>query len=157
MITIDLQPVFDAEGEWERAIIRYDERVRRGVKTAVEEGAKLAAQTHRYEDQTGLLTSMIKGFVEISVPGSAVAILGAFTDYASFVEGGTRPHEIHGNPYLTFKTKGGQWVTTTMVHHPGTKPYAFMGDAFLKTERVLLREKELADAELQAFLGGLSF
>jgi hypothetical protein len=152
VLILDLEPVFQAELQFEQAVNRYDASVRRGVQTATEEGAKLAAQTHRYEDQTGLLTSRIKGFIEISVPGSAVGILGAFTDYASFVEGGTRPHEIHGNPYLTFKAKDGTWVTTTMVHHPGTRAYGFMGDAFLKAERILLREVEVAGADLQAFL-----
>lgn len=152
MLILDIEPVFQAEAEWERAIVRYDERVRRGVGAAVDEGARYAVQNHRYQDQTGLLTSRIKGFVEIGMPGSAVGILGAFTDYASFVEGGTRPHEIHGNPYLTFKAKDGRWVTTTMVHHPGTKAYGMIGDATLKSEIVLLREVELAGAELQAFL-----
>src|ERR1700759_499894 len=104
MLSLDLEPVFQAELEFERAMIRFDERVRKGVGIAVNEAVKLAAQTHRYEDETGLLTSRIKGFVEISTPGAATWILGAFTDYASFVEGGTRPHEIHGNPFLTFKT-----------------------------------------------------
>lgn len=152
MIYVDLEPVFQAELEFEKAVVLFDERVRSGLRTAIDEGAKLAAQTHRYEDQTGLLTSRIKGFVEISVPGAAVGVLGAFTDYASFVEGGTRPHEIHGNPFLTFKAKDGSWVTTTMVHHPGTKPYGFMGDAYLKAERVLIREIEIAADELQRFL-----
>lgn len=152
MLILDLEPVFQAEAEFERAMIRFDERVRKGVGIAVEEAVKLAAQTHRYEDQTGLLTSRIKGFVEISTPGAATWILGAFTDYASFVESGTKPHDIRGNPYLTFKTKDGQWVTTEVVHHPGTKPYAYMGDAYLKCERVLLREVESAVAMLQTEL-----
>lgn len=152
MLIIDLEPVFAAELAFEQAVNAFDVRVRQGLATALHEGASEAQQHHRYEDQTGLLTSRIKGFVEISVPGAAQGILGAFTDYASFVEGGTRPHEIHGNPFLTFKAKDGTWVTTTMVHHPGTKPYGFMGDAFLKTERVLIRELEVAVSELQRLL-----
>lgn len=149
MLALDIEPLFDAEIEWERAVNAFDSRIRRGLATALDEGAKEAQQHHRYEDQTGLLTSRIKGYVEISTPGAAEGILGAFTDYASFVESGTRPHEIHGNPFLTFKAKDGTWVTTRMVNHPGTKPYAFMGDATLKVERVLIREYELAAAELQ--------
>lgn len=152
MLIIDLEPVFQAELLFEQAVNRFDSRFRQGLATSLEEGERQAKTRHRYEDQTGLLTSRIKGYVEISVPGAAQGILGAFTDYASFVEGGTRPHEIHGNPFLTFKAKDGTWVTTRMVHHPGTKPYAFMGDALLKTERVLIREVEVAASELQRLL-----
>lgn len=154
MLIIDLEPVFEAEAEYERAVNAFDVRVRQGLATALEEGERQAKTQHRYEDQTGLLTSRIRGYVEISIPGAAQGVLGAFTDYASFVEGGTKPHEIHGNPFLTFKAKDGTWVTTRMVHHPGTKAYAFMGDAALKAERVLIRELELGVAELQRLLDG---
>ena len=36
-----------------------------------------------------------------------------------------------------------------MVKHPGTKPDGFMGRAYHKAERVLLREVEVGLAELQ--------
>lgn len=154
MITIELEDVFQAEATYERAVTRFDERVRRGLQTALDEGVREGINTRHYKDQTGLLTSRIKGFVEISTPGAAQGVLGAFTDYASFVDAGTRPHEIHGNPFLTFKAKDGTWVTTRMVRHPGTKADGFFGRAVQKTERVLLREVEVAASELQRFLDG---
>src|SRR4051812_42822185 len=152
MLILDLEPVYQAELAYEKAVNRFDERVRSGVRTAIDESVREAVNTRHYQDQTGLLTSRIKGYVEISIPGAAAGYFGAFTDYASFVDGGTKPHEIHGNPFLTFKAKDGTWVTTRMVNHPGTKPDGFMGRAFLKAERVQLREVEVAAAELQRFL-----
>ncbi len=154
MLMLDLEPIFQAEAEYERAMVRFDERVRRGLQTALDESVREGVNTRHYKDETGLLTSRIKGFVEISTPGAAEGILGAFTDYASFVNSGTLPHEIHGNPFLTFKARDGSWVTTRMVHHPGTKPDGFMFRAFLKTEKILLREVEVATAELQRLLDG---
>jgi hypothetical protein len=154
VLYIDLQEVFDFEEEWLRAQSRLSDATRRGVQKSIDEGVREAIQTHRYQDQTGLLTSRITGLVEVSTPGGAVGYFGAFTDYASFVEGGTRPHEIHGNPFLVFKGRDGQWVRTRMVNHPGTKPDAFMGRAFLKAERVLLREVELGVAEVTRLLSG---
>src|SRR5687767_7573592 len=144
MLIVDLEPVFQAEMLYERAVNRYDERVRRGVKVAIDEAVLEAINTHNYQDQTGLLTSRIKGYVEVSTPGAAVGFFGAFTDYASFVNDGTRPHEIRGNPFLTFKSRSGEWVTTRLVHHPGTKGDGFMSRGYFKAERVLLREVESA-------------
>jgi hypothetical protein len=154
MIYVDLQEVFDFEELAEREMGRLSDGVRRGVQRGIDEGVREAINTRRYQDQTGLLTSMIKGFVEVSTPGGAVGWFGAFTDYASYVEGGTRPHEIHGNPFLTFKGRDGRWVTTRMVNHPGTQPDGFMGRAWLKVERVVLREVEISVEQLRRALTG---
>jgi hypothetical protein len=45
-------------------------------------------------------------------------------DYAVFVEMGTRPHTITGNPWLVFYTANGR-VMTHSVSHPGTAPNRF--------------------------------
>lgn len=149
-VELDLDEVFQAEDRFEREARRFDERVRAGLEKALRAGVLVGVNSRHYEDQTGLLTSMIKGFVVISTPGRAEGLLGAFTDYASYVNQGTLPHEIHGNPYLTFKAKDGTWVTVTRVFHPGTKPDGFMYRAYLEAERVLLREVEAA---VDAFSG----
>lgn len=154
MLTIDLEPLFAAELEYERAAARLGDLPRRAVDAATREGHLEAINTRRYKDQTGRLTGSIKGFVEISTWGAATGWVVARQPYASFVDAGTRPHEIHGNPFLTFKARDGSWVTTRMVHHPGTKPDGFMGRAFHKIERVLLREVEVGIAEMQRFLDG---
>jgi hypothetical protein len=67
----------------------------------------------------------------------------ASKNYASHVESGTKPHVIHGNPVLRFQV-GGQTVVTRKVDHPGTPSLPFMGPAYLKAERALLREVEIA-------------
>jgi hypothetical protein len=154
VLDVDISDVFLFEEEYDRGLVHLSDAIRRAVRLAVEEGASEALNTRHYKDQTGLLTSRIKGFVEVSTPGGAVGMLGAYTDYASFVDGGTRPHEIRGNPLLTFKTRDGRWVTTHLVQHPGTKADGFMGRAYLKAERVILREVEVGVARLEQFLEG---
>jgi hypothetical protein len=156
-ILIDLQSVFDFEEEWQRGVQLVSDGVRRGVQKAVDEGVREAINTRTYKDQTALLTSRIKGWVEISTPGGATGVLGAFTHYASYVNDGTEPHEIHGNPTLTFKGSNGQWVTVNTVErgpikHPGYRGDGFMSRALHKAERVILREVELSVAQLQQLI-----
>jgi len=154
MLILDLEPVFQAEREFEEGVDRFGRRTHAAVQAAVTEAANEARNTRRYQDQTGLLTSRIRGFVEVSAPGGATGIIGAFTDYASFVDSGTKAHEIRARrvPRLIFKTRDGQWVSTEVVQHPGTAPDGFVGRAFQKAERVLVREVEIATVELQRFL-----
>jgi hypothetical protein len=149
----DLQSLFDFEDEWERGLIKLSDAAREAVRAATIEAPKEAINTRHYKDQTGLLTSMTKGWVEVSVPGGAIGEIGAYTFYASYVDGGTRAHEIHGNPLLTFKI-GGRWVSVRGVHHPGTKPDGFGGRMYLKAEAVMIREVEIGIAALQNFLEG---
>jgi hypothetical protein len=150
---VDLQPLFDLEEEYDRALIKLSDAARAAVRAATVEAPRQAINSKRFKDQTGLLTSMMKGWVEISVPGGAIGEIGAYTYYASFVDGGTKPHEIHGNPFLTFKTAGGQWVTTRMVHHPGTKPYGMGGQMYFAAERIMLREIEMGVEDMKRLLG----
>lgn len=140
------------EEEWDRALLTLSDAARRAVAAAAVEAPIEGINTRRYKDQTGLLTSRIKGFVEISVPGGAIGQVGAYTDYASYVDGGTAPHEIRGNPYLTFKGHDGSWVTVQSVQHPGTKPDGFGGRIYQKAEAVMIREVEIGIDNLQRFL-----
>ena len=149
----DLQPLFDLEEEWDRGLIKLSDAARRAVARAVVEEPIEAINTRHYKDRTALLTSMTKGWVEISVPGGAIGEIGAYTYYASYVNDGTRPHEIWGNPLLTFKI-GGRWVSTPMVNHHGTQPDGFMSRAYFKAEAVMIREIEIGVADLEHFLEG---
>jgi hypothetical protein len=151
---VDLQEIFDFEDEWDRGLQILSDAARQAVRSATTEAPKQAINTKRFKDQTGLLTSMIKGWVEISVPGGAIGEIGAYTYYASFVDEGTRPHEIRGNPTLTFKTADGRWVSTHVVHHPGTKPTGFGGVLYHSAEGIMIREVELGIDQLQRFLEG---
>ena len=63
--------------------------------------------------------------------------------YASFVEYGTRAHDIPKPPpmpagrYLRFRVKGGAIVFAKQVRHPGTRPYKFGWKAAHSAHRVL--------------------
>ena len=49
----------------------------------------------------------------------------ASAPHSLFLERGTRPHVIEGNPVLRFKV-GGQTVYARRVNHPGTRPYRIL-------------------------------
>jgi len=59
-------------------------------------------------------------------------IVGPDVPYASYVEFGTKPHEIrpkNPNGVLVFSVNG-QKVFAKVVHHPGTKANPFVQDSF---------------------------
>jgi hypothetical protein len=172
---VDLQPLFDLEEEYDRALIKLSDAAREAVRAATVEAPRQAINSKRFQDQTGLLTSMMKGWVEISVPGGAIGEIGAYTYYASYVDGGTKPHEIHATAgggfngplregqsrsgrgthsggLLTFKI-GGRWVSTPMVHHPGTKAYGMGGVMYHAAERIMIREIEMGVEDMKRLLG----
>jgi hypothetical protein len=148
LVTLE-DDIEEFEQRWDRALLALSSSMHRAVEAAVDEGPREALATRHWRDETGLLSSMTKGYVLARVPGGALGEFGAYTSYASFVDAGTAPHEIHGNPLLTFKGSSGQWVTVAMVHHPGTKPDGFMGRGYLKAEAVMIREIEVGVAEMQ--------
>jgi len=152
-LDIDIEPILRAETDWFRKVDRFSDRTRLGVERAVQAGATEAIQTHRYQDQTGLLTSRIRGYIEFSGPDGATGVIAALTDYASYVDQDTKPHPIHGNPFLVFKARDGNWVRTRVVQHPGTTGDQFMARGLLRAESVLLHEVHSGIAELQRVLG----
>lgn len=78
----------------------------------------------------------------------AVSTLTFTTEYASFVDQGTRPHVIEGNPLLSFSW-GGQQVIVHSVQHPGTAATNFFSD---KAE-----DESLWAQQVQAALSGFVF
>lgn len=58
----------------------------------------------------------------------------ATAPHASFVEYGTRRHQIRGLPLLSWKDNelGGQRLFARLVQHPGTVARPFLGPAFLR-------------------------
>ncbi len=76
-------------------------------------GLAFAKARRRYKDRTGGLTGKAYAQLLRQNSGGAEAVIAWPVPYASFVDEGTAPH---GN-------------------HPGTKPYAFAGDAYLAAER----------------------
>jgi hypothetical protein len=148
LVTLE-DDIEEFEQRWDRALLALSSSMHRAVEAAVDEGPREALATRHWHDETGLLSSMTKGYVLARVPGGALGEFGAYTSYASFVNDGTRAHEIHGNPFLTFKNAGGQWVTVAMVHHPGTQADHFMDRGAIRAEAVMIREIEIGVAEMQ--------
>lgn len=74
---------------------------------------------------TGRLRSSITWRIVYS-GGKLDALVGTNVEYAVFVHEGTRPHEIHGNPWLYWK---GADHPVKMVNHPGTKARKFLVNA----------------------------
>lgn len=91
------------------------------LKAAVDASEKSAAGTTAWRDRTGATRASIKGAV--SGDRGFVRASGA----ARYLEEGTAPHDIHGSP-LRFQIAG-QWISTNLVHHPGTKATQFMEQA----------------------------
>lgn len=149
-----------------RATIRVG--MRKAVSLGVTEGAEEARSQHRFKNKTGELEKSIVGRVTASrtsvgasggtnVPrsesvrtaldpndGAHFGEIKAGAKYASFVENGTRSHIIVPvrKFWLRWVEVGGGVRFAKRVRHPGTKPYGFMAQAYLKCERVMIREVE---------------
>ena len=94
---------------------------------AVKAAREKAATTQLFRDVTGRLRQSITS--EIDGPYKGKIAAGA--KYARFVNDGTPPHEIQakGGGTLRFVTADGRTVFRKSVHHPGTQPRPFMGEA----------------------------
>lgn len=160
-----------------RAAIRVG--VRKAVSQGVTEGAEEARTRHVFKNRTGDLERSIVGRltatrtsvgasdgsnsrvgqwksinIEGGVDGAQFGEIKASMPYASFVENGTRPHLIEpkNGRWLAWEQPQGDWHFARRVNHPGTQPHPFMSLAYLKCERVMIREIELGVANAQKIL-----
>lgn len=146
--------------EFERTVAEANRAIsngiRKGVSDACAEGAEEARTTHKFTPRSGAsgLEASIKGRVEVSTPGGARGVIEATKRTASFVEGGTQPHEIEARGNALRFEAGGQAVYRKRVQHPGTAPDGFMGRAYQKAERVVEREVEVGIANAEKILAG---
>lgn len=120
----------------------------RAVLKAAREGLAEAKARRRYKDRTGRLTGKAYARMLTFSGQSPEAVIAWPVPYASFVDGGTQPHDITMSRKGGKGAKGGAGATVTF-RHPGTKPDGFAGAAYLKAERVAIREVEVAIAEVQ--------
>lgn len=121
---------------------------------AAVEGQNRAIANRRYQDRTGKLS----GTAFVSAPsqsedGAEVKMVWP-ASYASFVDGGTRPHEIRPRraASLRFDGSGGNPIFARAVKHPGTRPTSFAGEAAQIAERVLIRDVESGLRDLEPIL-----
>ena len=110
--------------DWGRACAVIVVGLKSAVDKAIEEGAQEARDTHRYTDRTGDLTESIGDRLISLTAYGAEGVIEATMDYASYVENGTSR----------------------------ARAFPFMGQAYLKAERVLEREVDIAVAGAQAAL-----
>lgn len=151
--------------------------VRDAARNAAEEGAEHAKAVGSFKDQTGNLRRSIKADPVSSNVVGAKWMISADMPYAAYVEYGTKAHEIwpkaqHGlkgpvrnnqrrratgkgpHEHIVGRGTALRWVNggvthfAAHVHHPGSKPFAYMGPAYLKAEAVLYRDLELIGDKL---------
>jgi len=153
MIEVDADG-FEAEltEQFARAVAEVRVGMVRGVGYGARDGAAAAREGHTFTNRSGDLERSITSFVVGWANDNLyVARIIAGAKYASFVEEGTPPHFIAGNPTLAFQWKGEQ-MFLRYVNHPGSKPYPFMHLAYVKAERVVIKEIELGIERAQAIL-----
>ncbi len=91
--------------------------------------------------KTGALAESFRA----SVGSTGVVVTGEIWNtqqYASYVDEGTAPHEIQGNPLLAFDF-GGTTVIVHSVQHPGTDPDPFWTDHVTDDQWAFLLQQSL--------------
>lgn len=146
----DLSDVRRACAEGNAHLLRI---ARQAPVDAAVEGQSRAIANRRYQDRTGKLS----GTAFVSPPsesegGSEVKMIWP-VPYASFVDGGTKPHEIRPKrrAFLRFGDASAP-IFARVVKHPGTRPYSFAGEAAQIAERVLVRDVETGLRDLEPIL-----
>lgn len=162
----------DVELDLDEAFDQADDELRRlpaiAVRRAADEGLAESKARRRYKDRSGGLTGRAYARMLTATGMTADSEIGWPVPYASYVDEGTASHPIRprlgssfigppapgqrrsrglGGTLLTFQV-GGRFVSKRQVQHPGTRAYAFAGDAALKAERVLVREAEVTCARI---------
>ena len=150
-IRLDLS---ELEGEHKRVSQGIADACLAGVLGATSAGVVEARRVAGWQDRTGAARRSIKRTIIASDAGGTTGRIeagGATAPYAPLHETGTRPHEIRARrvPDLVFWwEKVGALFVGKKVNHPGTRPYPFMGPAYLAAERRLRAVIEGALAKL---------
>ena len=148
----------DVEREWLQGVEDLMNEVHQGTKAAIGIGATQARLSAAFQDRSGKLRASIRGVIKVAqtnrVRGELQAGVSPRARYASFVEEGTSPHTIEGNPLLTFKLPDGTWVSTRKVQHPGTRPMFFMRAGAAAADRTLTRAVDRAISRLKGRMEG---
>ncbi|WP_394847397.1 hypothetical protein LZC95_08020 [Pendulispora brunnea] len=177
-LTARIEGLAELQRDWHRGLVEIAVSVVEAVDKGTSEGAHEARTNHRYEDRTAALTKSISGRVTgraLGVGGAATGEIVAMAPYARYVDEGTAPHVIRPKAAKGFvgplhrgqsrrSDKGAPrslliWVdqhgvkhAAPVVHHPGTKPYGFMAVAYIKCERVMVREIEIGIARARRII-----
>lgn len=165
--------MFDISIEGEAELLRAQRQFAQGVwrasRTAVNaacEAGVAEAKRGRFKNNTGALRRTIHFVILREAADGVEGEMRAPQDYASYVEEGTKAHDIwpklgEEGPLrqgqsrrtrkdiaprigvaLRWKGRDGRIHFAPMVHHPGGRPYPFMGPAYVTAERVLTARME---------------
>lgn len=154
---IEIEGLRELQDEWRSTGLPGVRRaMRKAVVEAIEQGAKVARSLVPVSDKPRgpHLRDRILSWIAKDDANEVAGVINAGRAYASFVENGTRPHEIRPRrvSVLAWEGSDGEGHFAKVVHHPGTQPHPFMGPAFFKAEQVL--EARLDD-EIQRVLDAL--
>ena len=107
---------------------------------------ELEKTAHRIERQAKELTPIDTGELRRSIvtEGSGLDYeIGTNLEYSEYIEDGTSPHIINGNPYLYWE---GASHPVRSVNHPGNRAYLYMETACdTQTEDIEDRIAEIID------------
>jgi hypothetical protein len=167
----------DIETAWAAACRELARGCVQAVIHGVADGATAALSTGRWRDRTGETRSKTRGIVETITTNGAAGELHSLVKWASYLEDGTRPHEIRPKagsgemgPLLPGQSRraktdigthrvalrwfddGGAIHFARVVHHPGTQPTGYMNEGFTTCARVMIDEVEAGVANAQHVL-----
>lgn len=154
MFTVTLEGETELATAWVNVTAAVRAGARRGVSMGVKEGADEARRKHAFRNRTGRLEKSIVGEVTGSSDTEHRGRIGAWATYASYVEYPTRPHKIRIRVanWLHWEAPPGDRHFAKETRHPGTAGQPFIGIAYAKCERVMIREIEIGIAQAQAIL-----
>lgn len=128
-----------------RTLDELEHGIRIAVGHAAQEGAAEAKRSTTFQDRTGKLRAGIVARLAQATNRGVTWEIYSPKPYSRFVEEGTRAHVIEAKnaDYLHWEDEGGGHHFAKRVFHPGTAPHPFMGQAYLKAERVLYAQMDL--------------
>jgi hypothetical protein len=163
----------DVEAKCEEGQAHQVRVAQRAPETAAKVGVERAQARRRYKNRTGNLTFEAVGRPVTTNPTGGTAEMVWPVSYASYVNDGTKAHDIlpklgagfigppqpgqgrrsrgKGRVMLAFNV-GGHMAFARRVRHPGTQPYAFADEAALQAQHTLVHEVEVGVAELEKIL-----
>lgn len=178
-ITLEIENLPEFTNCWNRAVGEVSTGVHLAVRLGCKEGLEEAFRTRRWVDRTGNARKNSTGEVLSQTATAADGVIHFAFPYASYLAEGTEPHDIYPRVARNEPRAPGQKIRRSddigtrrvalrwydppgdnggvphfarKVHHPGTKPDNFAAHAYLKCERVMIRELELGTARAQNIL-----
>lgn len=172
--------ISDLEHGWSMVARELGRACVSAVVNGVAEGVEAALSTGRWKDRTGETRAKTKGVVYTATATGAAGEMQSLVKHASYLEEGTTPHWIrpkagHGEmgPLLPGQSRraktdigthrvalrwyddGGGVHFARAVYHPGTQPTGYMGEGYLRCQRVMIREVESGVARAQDIMDRL--